>query len=78
MFDLELIVGDKTYKTKGETIEEALKKLDNPKSIKSGVLKVSNGKKTETHKIRPLIVNRLKENHFVQAFWAKRIGSVLK
>ena len=77
MYNLTLVLGDDTYKSKAKTIVEGLEKLDHPQSATLGKLVVENGKKKAEINAYPRAHRGWKLNLYRRIFQAKKLHAML-
>lgn len=80
MYKLTLNIAGTDYKTKGETIDEAIAALDlSWNQIKGkGTVKIEEGKTTCEHLFQKLQLQRIFSNKITRYMWAKRLALLLK
>ena len=76
-YNLTLVLGDDSYKSKGKTIVEALENPDHPQTATMGKLLCSNGKKEVEVLAYPRAHRSWKTNEYRRIYRAKGLHAML-
>ena len=79
-FRVSLVLGETNYKSQGDSVSEALGKLeiDRLKIKTYGFLTIKNGQKTSQAKITPFQIRRVAINRIFRNILAKKLSLTLK